>query len=513
MKLLKILAGIVASLVALVAIAIVALALLVDPNDYKPLLEKVAADNKIELHLNGKLGWTFYPRLGLRAEQFSVKPHGASQAFNVDNISIAVKILPLLHQQIIVEALRAEIAEAQMLHHVVIDTQLNFDPAAQRLEARNIKVSFDQTHLSGSLSAQLGDTPFVTAQLEGDTLDLDQYLAPPAKAPKPHTSSSDTTHNTTRDTTKADGDKQVLIPVSTVQALPGNFHITFQHLLFNHLQFDALSLNMSISRDAVLELKPLTANVYGGTLNLEAKLDARKTEPQLQLHVAQQAMQLEPALKNYLQTESPVIGELSYDTALTTRGVTRGELMQNLNGTLSFASPQLTFSKLDLNEVLDPTILKMLNAKLPQLMADSKQTVMKQVTGKATIQQGVVHNSALDATSLCTQFHGMGTFNLASTALDYHLGVVFPAADKTASCQEINANLKDIAWPVHCAGTLTTEKSKLCALDREAAMREVKKVMQSERGKELEKKLDDKLQKKFGKDADAIKGALKGLFK
>ena len=64
--------GAVAGLVAvLIAVGIVFLITVVDPNDYKAQVEDAAKQGQIELKIQGDLAWQFFPRLGVSIENLS----------------------------------------------------------------------------------------------------------------------------------------------------------------------------------------------------------------------------------------------------------------------------------------------------------------------------------------------------------------------------------------------------------------------------------------------------------
>ncbi len=67
MKVLKILLLVICLLVVVVIGGIAFLLVGVDPNSYKPELEKLARDNGVELKMEGDLGWSFFPNLAVHA--------------------------------------------------------------------------------------------------------------------------------------------------------------------------------------------------------------------------------------------------------------------------------------------------------------------------------------------------------------------------------------------------------------------------------------------------------------
>ncbi|TNF08874.1 MAG: AsmA family protein, partial [Gammaproteobacteria bacterium] len=67
MKFLKIVLLVAVLLIVVVIGGIAFLLVGVDPNSYKPELEKLARDNGIELKMEGDLGWSFFPNLAVHA--------------------------------------------------------------------------------------------------------------------------------------------------------------------------------------------------------------------------------------------------------------------------------------------------------------------------------------------------------------------------------------------------------------------------------------------------------------
>jgi AsmA protein len=88
-----------------------ALTHLFDPNDYKDEIRKIARDKAhIELTLNGDIGWSLFPWLGLELHDASVatlitptKPFA-----NLQMLGLSVRVLPLLRREIQMSDVRVE---------------------------------------------------------------------------------------------------------------------------------------------------------------------------------------------------------------------------------------------------------------------------------------------------------------------------------------------------------------------------------------------------------------------
>ncbi|CBL45550.1 Uncharacterized protein involved in outer membrane biogenesis, AsmA family [gamma proteobacterium HdN1] len=96
-------AGISGALLLAVAL-VVALLVLVDPNDYRAeISERVQAQTGVVLTM-GKLGWSFYPLLGFQAGNVHVAmKEGAPQVAELTSLVVGVRVLPLLQKQIEVD--------------------------------------------------------------------------------------------------------------------------------------------------------------------------------------------------------------------------------------------------------------------------------------------------------------------------------------------------------------------------------------------------------------------------
>jgi AsmA protein len=106
-KTLKILGLVVGGLLALFIVLAVALTLLFDPNDYKDSIIKAVKDQTgRELRIEGKLGWSFFPWVGIetgKLELSNAPGFGPEPFARLDGAGAKVKLLPLLRKQIVVD--------------------------------------------------------------------------------------------------------------------------------------------------------------------------------------------------------------------------------------------------------------------------------------------------------------------------------------------------------------------------------------------------------------------------
>lgn len=104
-------AGLAASLVVLV-VALLAVVALIDPNRFKPrIVHAVQAQTGRQLTLRGDLQWRVFPWLVVNAGEGALAnsaSFGSDEFARWQALRIGVKVLPLLHGQVIMDSIRAE---------------------------------------------------------------------------------------------------------------------------------------------------------------------------------------------------------------------------------------------------------------------------------------------------------------------------------------------------------------------------------------------------------------------
>jgi AsmA protein len=93
--------------VALLALAVVLLVTLVNPNDYREDISRIARDSAgVELKLGGDLSWRFYPVLGFGAADVGLALRsGQPELVHIGEMAVGVRIIPLLSGKIEIDAL------------------------------------------------------------------------------------------------------------------------------------------------------------------------------------------------------------------------------------------------------------------------------------------------------------------------------------------------------------------------------------------------------------------------
>jgi AsmA protein len=161
--------------VALLLLAGVAAALLVDVNSYKPTIERrVAEATGRKLTIDGPLSLRFFPRLGVALPKSTLSDQGGDRAFaSLSSASVAVAWLPLLRGQIVIDQVSVNGLQATVERNV--DGRTSIDDLLRRRE--DAPKAKGDTSESGPTSVSirgiaLNDANLTLRSADGSTITL-----------------------------------------------------------------------------------------------------------------------------------------------------------------------------------------------------------------------------------------------------------------------------------------------------------------------------------------------------
>ncbi len=130
MKAVRTLAIGVAALLAIAVIAAVAASIFIDPNRYKPdVVRMVKEKTGRTLTIDGKIGLTFLPHIGVSAEKLALSGPGGKGTFaSVGEAKLAVALLPLIAGKVVVDRIELSELDVALVRHK--DGTTNFDDLA-----------------------------------------------------------------------------------------------------------------------------------------------------------------------------------------------------------------------------------------------------------------------------------------------------------------------------------------------------------------------------------------------
>jgi len=333
---------------------------------------------------------------------------------------------------------------------------INFDLAATADSAnlQNLAISLDDSQIKGAVGIKDFVLPAISFNLSIDALDLDRYLPPADKSSKPIASPA---------ILLAGGFS--ILPVETLRKLNTEGTVSLGKLKANGLSMQDVHLNLN-TKNGKITTQQSVKQFYQGSYTGNLNMDTQGKKSTLAVNEKIDHVQIEPLLKDY-QGEARMSGIVNASAQLQGQGSNTEELKATLNGQLSFLFKDGVVKGFNLQKIIDEGKALI---KEPALPKDYKndQTLFSEMSGTATITNGLIQNNDLVATSSKLRVDGKGNLNLNSEALDYKADAKLLDADAAATEPEqvkgaitinITGTLSKPSYTIDIA-SLLTDKNK-----------------------------------------------------
>lgn len=405
--------------------------------------------------------------------------------------------------------------------------QLTAKGNLKNIDINPLKLTVDQTTITGSGALALSKVPTIAIALKGDQLALHDYLS---KNPDANASGKNQSHPKA----KAPANVELIPP------LPKTVNVVVD-IEWKQLQLDQLQLTQNRVKGSLKNgsatLDQLSTNIYGGTISLNGSLmDAE--QPKIGLNGTVKSLDLgkiipQISLGQYIKSDLllsklnqsnkniSVQGLMNTQFKLNTAGRTENQLIANLNGDANFDLTQGKIMNFNYEKLMCQGIA-MLNRKQLTSSFNRNDTDFQKLAGKFIMRNGVITNDPLQLLVPGLAVNGNGSVNLNRMTVSYQAQALL-TGDRNVSADpacQISDNFKNIAIPVICEGSLDNPAS-LCRLDtaqlgniagqllEKAAKEKINKELDKQKDK-LRDQLGDKLDQEIKKNPK-IKGLLKNL--
>ncbi len=314
---------------------------------------------------------------------------------------------------------------------------INFDLAATADSAnlQNLAILLDDSQIKGAIDIKDFAQPAVSFKLDIDALDVDRYLPPADKASKPIASPA----------VFLAGGFSVL-PVETLRKINTEGVVSLGKLKANGLTMQDIHLNLN-TKNGVITTQQSAKQFYQGSYTGNLSMNTQGDKSTLAVNEKIDHVQIEPLLKDY-NGAARISGTVDASAQLQGQGHKTDELIASLNGQLSFLFKDGMVKGFNLQKIIDEGKALI---KEPELPKDYKneQTLFSEMSGTATITNGLIQNNDLVAKSSKLRVDGKGNLNLNSEALDYKVDAKLLDSDATEPEQVKGA------MTINIAGTLS----------------------------------------------------------
>jgi AsmA protein len=380
--------------------------------------------------------------------------------------------------------------------NVHLDGSLNVDTRAQAIGAQ-LGARFDETSASSRLDVHGFSTPHIAFDVDVDRLNLDRYL--PSSAPGGATAGKPASAPASAAAVAEDPkvDLSALKPLNLDgQARIGSLQV-----------HNAKAARIKVVLHAAgghLELAPLSANLYEGSLNASSKVEADGNR--VAVNATLDGISIEPLLKD-LMGKDILEGHGGVKLNIATAGATVGAMRRALGGSASLALRDGAVHGINIAQMLrDVKSALSGGASQPQAASSAEKTDFSELTATFSIRNGVATNSDLQAKSPLLRVNGAGSIDIGASTVDYTVQASVVGTLAGQGGGELS-NLRGVTVPVHLSGPFTALSTQpdWGSLARQTAKAKAAEQIQNLIGSKLKQGDQSPAQKSLG---DALKNLL-----
>jgi AsmA protein len=378
--------------------------------------------------------------------------------------------------------------------------KLNASGKAQAdLGKQNLSTALKGTLDESSFDAKFGMSKFTPAaytfDIDIDRIDADRYKSKSAAAqPAP------------KATEPAAEQPLDLSALKDLQAA-GSLRIGF--LKVENIKVSTVKLNL-LAADGKININPLAANLYGGSVNGSLSATASKS-PQYSARQNLAGINIGPLLKDAIDKQ-PLDGKGNVQLDITTQGGAFAQMKKQLNGTARMELRDGAVHGINIAQVI-----RNAKAKLGEIRGNeaaqkgtgstTEKTDFSEMTASFRIVNGIARNDDLDVKSPLIRVAGAGDINLAQDQLDYLVKATVVSTLQGQGGPELQA-LKGLTIPVRLTGPFTSIDWNVDFKGLAGALAQQKI---DERKGEIQGKAKKELDEQKSKAREQIKEGLKGL--
>ncbi|WP_168404459.1 outer membrane assembly protein AsmA [Erwinia amylovora] len=291
----------------------------------------------------------------------------------------------------------------------------SWDSLTGRFSLDEINLNANDSQLRGTLSGTLGPHPELLANLHADSIDLDSLLglsgaieqdasaAEPRSGHAPVIASVPVTDNVH----------------SVLNALDGQLTLAVDRLRWHQMQANQVLLHAA-SRQGLLTVDTLKGVGEGGSFSLPGTLDTRSAQTKVTLTPELKQIAMSSLLKGF-ELPDVVSGSLSLRGRFSGDGLNIAAFKHQWQGQAELSLDNAQFAGLNLMQMVQRAVEN--SSDKVRGKSDDDTPNPQHLQGSATLQNGVIAFSRLDASSALLNYNSSGSIDLINQQLDVLFGV------------------------------------------------------------------------------------------
>jgi AsmA protein len=273
--------------------------------------------------------------------------------------------------------------------------------------------------------------------------------------------------------------------IKNVMNIQGKLNV--DEVEINHIKLTKMIIPVHFQNN-VLNLAPVTANFYQGTLQTNIIVKQPTKVPELTLDSQLLNIQVGPLLDD-LGSEKKKLkfsGTTNLDLHLTTTGLDKTSILNHLNGNSHFTVMNGTLEGVDIRYYLD--VARAILAERSPTATNTHKTEFASLTGSADIKNGVIQNNDLVVTSSLFTTAGRGTINLISEQINYRTDTLVNQTDAMEGTEW--ADVAKISIPISVTGNLS---DPIIQLDSSAITKALAKKIIQKTKEDIKEKIEHRI--------------------
>lgn len=335
---------------------------------------------------------------------------------------------------------------------------------ATAISLTDLVLVLDDTTFEGSLAIPQGTNDVFLLELNGDTINLDRYMAPVAED--------------AGDAAVAEA-APVEIPADLLRLMNARGSLNLASASLSGMQFEDIEVVVVLD-DGKLRMHPFNATLFEGQYSGDIQIDASGDTPTLAVNEKIVGVQL-GALAKAMFDQDNITGAINGTFKLSGRGADLAAVQRTLGGNISMELVDGAFEGTDIWYELRKARAQIRQEEPPEPKLPAR-TRFSEVNLSGPVRDGVFNNDTLNAGLPFMQLTGNGKVDFAAATVDYSVTArVFDKPELVGD--DVTADeLKDLSKvriPIRITGPITAPSVKpdTQKLLEEAAKKEVEDVL------------------------------------
>jgi AsmA protein len=308
---------------------------------------------------------------------------------------------------------RHKTANEKALSEVNLTTDFSGDK--KQIALNPLTIQLDKTKFSGSVAVKDFASQALVVDLQGDDINVDDYLAPPL--PEAAVSGQGKTPVAAPVVTET-GDEP-LLPLPFLRKLNAQAKLALNTVVFSQMHLEKVLADVDAKQGVIQQ--NVNANMYSGSIHLNNKLDARGDNAQINFDAIMKGIQLSPLLKDKkLDKSLSLTGSLQANATGQTSGNTKNQLLNALTSTINFSGDQVRLAPLNVEQQFCKLVTMVTQQEAAQPTWNT-YTELKKLSGKLSLSKKILTIESLSANVEKLLLGTNGSLNLNNGSYDFVL--------------------------------------------------------------------------------------------